>query len=175
MKNEGFTTLSDMTPGSGDNQTNPKPSHVRYHTIGQITILFGIIAGIVLFVTILDSGQSPIFGLGRKQGLDAIQTFVGFGVSLGVSLIFVIPGVICIGVGKIIELIEQGTMSDNPNLSSKPTNDLDHRKEKNEQNQEEEDESVPFFQYVAASGEIDDETSEKDDDKEKDEDKEKGS
>ena len=162
MKNEGFTTLSDMTQGSGDNQTKPKQSHAIYHTIGQITILFGIIAGVVLFVRILDSGQSPVFGLGRKQGLDAIQTFVGFGVSLGVSLIFVIPGVICIGVGKIIELIEQGTMSDIPNLYSKPTNDL----EKNEQNLEEEDESIPF-QYLVALGEIDDETSEKNDDKEK--------
>lgn len=172
MKNEGYTTLSDMTGGSGDNQTKPKTSPVIYHTMGRLAILFGIIAGLVVFLTILDSGQSPLFGFGSRQGLDAKQTFVGFGVCLGISLLFVIPGVICIGVGKMIELIQQGTLSDTANLSSKPTNDLDDSPEENEHHPEVEevaDDSIPF-QHLVALGEIDDEadeTSEKAGDKDK--------
>lgn len=116
--NEGYTTLSDMRPQSGGNETIPEWLNDRYAVIGWITVIFGILAGLVVFVTLLDTAQTPVLGFGIKQALGGKQVFWGFMVSLGVSLLFIVPGTICIGIGKILEWIEKDTVSDNSNLSS---------------------------------------------------------
>lgn len=78
MKNEGHTTLADMTQGSGDNQTKDKRSHVIYRVIGLLAIIFGIIAGFLLFIALLDYAQSASAAFGfRERRLDETQVFWG--------------------------------------------------------------------------------------------------
>lgn len=59
-----------------------------FHTIGIIAILYGIIFGVLIFLE--SFFESPLFG---------------FVLALGVVLFFVVPGVICIGISRIINLL----------------------------------------------------------------------
>lgn len=59
-----------------------------FKTIGIVAILYGIIVGVLIF---LESFlESPPFG---------------FVLALGVGLLFIVPGVICIGISRIINLL----------------------------------------------------------------------
>ena len=59
-----------------------------FKTIGIVAILYGIIVGV--FILLGSFQESPLFG---------------FVLALGVVLLFVVPGVICIGISRIINLL----------------------------------------------------------------------
>ena len=62
-----------------------------FTTIGIVSILYGIIVGMFIL-------------LGTIQ-VDAESFFIGLVLTIGVILLFVIPGVICIGISRIINLL----------------------------------------------------------------------
>ncbi len=62
-----------------------------FKIIGIVAILYGIIVGVFIL-------------MGTIQ-VDAESFFIGFVLTIGVILLFVVPGVICIGISRIINLL----------------------------------------------------------------------
>ncbi len=71
-----------------------KPGH-GYYIIGIITVIFGFMIGVFMFVNIINE-DIPIF----NSGFLLVVTF-------GLSMLFIVPGTICIGVAKIIKLLDK--------------------------------------------------------------------
>lgn len=92
------TMTTDESSSNGDESS--KPGRV-YSAIGVITIIFGIIVGIYLIVK--SSQGVTIFGFESNGEL----TLVEVATALGVSMLFIVPGTICVGVAKIIELLDK--------------------------------------------------------------------
>ena len=103
VPNEGKQTITDDSDGNGYQTRKPDPWNpgLVYHAIGMITIILGIIVGIYLLVTLYN--QQPALFPSSKSEL----TFGEVIIALGASLIFIVPGVICIGVGKVIDLLDK--------------------------------------------------------------------
>ncbi len=88
---------SDGAPlKSSGNGINSGKQGQGYYIIGVITIIFGIIVGIYLIVTITDI-----------VGSSGELTFRVFAIALGVSMLFIVPGVLCIGIAQIIKLLDK--------------------------------------------------------------------
>ena len=97
-----FKSIEDFTGRANEisfgNLSNP---FAIYRIIGITSIIFGVIIGIYLLITFGQSGPIPLLEVNTSL------TFGEFILALGVTMLFVVPGVICIGVGKIIELLDK--------------------------------------------------------------------
>ena len=71
-----------------------------YQLIGIITIIFGAIVGIYLFVAFAE--KQMLFSTSKAE-LTPGEVVIAF----GAAMIFIVPGVICIGIGKIIDLLDK--------------------------------------------------------------------
>ena len=89
------------TNESGDNGIKGRNSGGIYNIIGKITIIFGIIVGIYLIVKF----SQPVQILFSESVAEL--TLGEIAIALGVSILFIVPGTICIGVAKIIELLDK--------------------------------------------------------------------
>ncbi|RKU21630.1 hypothetical protein C6499_21775 [Candidatus Poribacteria bacterium] len=91
---------------TGDWVTNDPDSNgtprIVYHMnmIGIITIIFGIFVGVYLLVQF----SQPVQMFFAQS--DGELTFDEVVVAFGAAMIFIVPGVICIGIGKIIKLLD---------------------------------------------------------------------
>ncbi len=83
-----YQEIERIEPMSND-VANGNPGST-FKTIGIIAILYGIIFG--MFILLNSFPESPLFG---------------FVLALGVVLFFVVPGVICIGISRIINLLDK--------------------------------------------------------------------
>lgn len=83
-----YQEIERIEPMSNDvAERNPGST---FKTIGIVAILYGIVFG--LFILLDSFPESPLFG---------------FILALGIVLFFVVPGVICIGISRIINLLEK--------------------------------------------------------------------
>lgn len=74
-----------------------------FRKIGIVAILYGIIFGVLIFLGSLQ-GSSPLYS--QIDGLGFfIDSAIRFVLALGFALFFVVPGVICIGIARIINLL----------------------------------------------------------------------
>lgn len=71
------------------------------HIIGIITIGFGVVVGIALLIS-FNEPVSLLFAQ-SKAGL----TFTEVAIAFGTTLFYCVPGVFCLGIAKIIELLEK--------------------------------------------------------------------
>ena len=78
-----YQEIERIEPMSND-VTKGNPGST-FKTIGIVAILYGIIVGVFIFLGSFH--ESPLFG---------------FVLALGVVLLFVVPGVICIGISRIL-------------------------------------------------------------------------
>ena len=70
-----------------------------FKAIGIVAIIFGIGVGIYLIYTFVQETQF-------RPGASAVEfTFNQILIGVGVALLFVVPGVICIGISRIIDLL----------------------------------------------------------------------
>ncbi len=72
-----------------------------FKTIGIVAILYGIIGGVFILLGSLQE-LLPLYIDSWSFFIDSAIKFV---LALGFSLIFVVPGVICIGISRIINLL----------------------------------------------------------------------
>ncbi len=72
-----------------------------YQIIGIITIIFGVIVGIYLFVAFAEQ-QQMLFSTSKSE-----LTFGEVVIAFGAAMIFIVPGAICMGIGKIIDLLNK--------------------------------------------------------------------
>ncbi len=99
----GGVRLETDSNGNGTEvgELEPYPSNITYHLIGIITIIFGVIVGIYLFVAFAEQ-QQMLFSTSKSE-----LTFGEVVIAFGAAMIFIVPGVICIGIGKIIGLLNK--------------------------------------------------------------------
>lgn len=72
---------------------------MSFRIVGIVAILFGIGVGIYLIYTFVQETQF-------RPGASADEfTFNQILIGVGVALLFVVPGVICIGISRIIDLL----------------------------------------------------------------------
>ena len=90
-----LSTLEDMR-----SETDSNGSRV-YQIIGIITIIFGVIVGIYLFVAFAEQ-QQMLFSTSKSE-----LTFGEAVIAFGAAMIFIVPGVICIGIDQIIKLLDK--------------------------------------------------------------------
>lgn len=97
-----FKSIEDFT--GRNNEISPgnlsKPLGF-YRIIGITSIIFGIIIGIYSLISFSQSGPIPLLDVNSSLTLGE------FVLALGITLLFVVPGVICVGVGTIIELLQK--------------------------------------------------------------------
>ena len=100
-----LSTLADMR---SENDSNGNGTGYRkagsgtiYQMIGIITIIFGVIVGIYLFVAFAEQ-QQMLFSTSKSE-----LTFGEVIIAFGAAMIFIVPGVICIGISKIIDLLDK--------------------------------------------------------------------
>ena len=72
-----------------------------YHIIGMIATLFGAFIFLYLFVAFAEE-QQMLFSTSKSE-----LTFGEVVIAFGAAMIFIVPGVICIGIGKIIDLLDK--------------------------------------------------------------------
>ena len=99
---QSFKSIEDITGKSNEVSIGSlsKPFAI-YRIIGITSIIFGIIIGIFLLISSSQSGPIPLIDVNSSLTLSE------FVLALGVTLLFVVPGVICIGVGTILELLQK--------------------------------------------------------------------
>ena len=75
------------------------PSGRIYRLVGTFTIIFGIIAFIFLLIGLSDFMDTPTYRYtsGSESFLSALV------ISFSISILFIVPGTICVGVGTIID------------------------------------------------------------------------
>ncbi len=88
----------EVSPG-GDGQP---AQGVILKTLGILTIIFGIAIGIYMIVQFSRPAASMLFSESSAE-----LTFGEVVIAIGVSLLFVVPGALCIGVGKVLALLEK--------------------------------------------------------------------
>lgn len=100
-----LSTLEDMR---SENDSNGNGTGYRkagsgtvYQLIGIITIIFGAIVGIYLFAAFAQQ-QQMLFSTSKSE-----LTVGEVVIALGAAMIFIVPGVICIGISKIIDLLDK--------------------------------------------------------------------
>ena len=108
--------LRDKDPQSttnGSEGNGMKAEKLQLHricyVIGTITTLFGALTFLYLFSELLQLKSTPFFS---SMALTPVKFVIAVVTILGVSMLFVAPGVTCIGVGKLIELIEHDRQED---------------------------------------------------------------
>jgi hypothetical protein len=101
------STLEDMRPEDDSNSNGNGTGYRKagsstvYQLIGIITIIFGVIVGIYLIAAFAEQ-QQMLFSTSKAE-LTPEEVFV----AVGASLLFIVPGVICIGIGKIIDVLNE--------------------------------------------------------------------
>ena len=85
---------------TNDPDSNGTPGKV-HDLIGKSTIIFGIFVGVYLLV----QSSQPVQMFFAKS--DGELTFGEVVIAFGAAMIFIVPGVICIGIGKIIDLLDK--------------------------------------------------------------------
>lgn len=91
-------TRSETDPNGNKTGYRKAGSGTVYQLIGIITIIFGVIVGIYLFVAFAEQ-QQMLFSTSKSE--------LTFGIAFGAAMIFIVPGVICIGIGEIIHLLNK--------------------------------------------------------------------
>ncbi len=74
-----------------------------FKTIGIVAILYGIIVGVFILLGSLQESL-PLYSQIDGWGF-LIDSAIKFVLALGFALFFVVPGVICIGISRIINLL----------------------------------------------------------------------
>lgn len=92
---------SETDPNGNETGYRKAGSGIVYQLIGIITIIFGTIVGIYLFVAFAEQ-QQMLFSTSKSE-----LTFGEVVIAFGAAMIFIVPGVICIGIGKIIDLLNK--------------------------------------------------------------------
>ena len=70
--------------------------------IGIVSIGFGVIAGVAIFIAIISQPGSPDLGVSK-----ASQTISGILSALGMTLFFCALGTFSLGIAKILELLSR--------------------------------------------------------------------
>ena len=82
----------------GNRPKKSLPITQALHIIGTLSIGFGVIAGIAIFISIVSHPESADLGL---------STISGSLPALGITFFFGTLGVLCLGVAKVIELLSK--------------------------------------------------------------------
>ena len=93
--------VNDVTVNQNRKETIGKQAGSKYELVGIISVVFGIIVFIYLLIS-SNQGISVSF-LQFGSGI----SFGELAISFGISLLFIVPGVICIGIGAIFTQLEE--------------------------------------------------------------------
>ena len=90
--------VSESAKRIGNEPTKNLPITKALRIIGTISIGFGVIAGVAIFISIVSHSESADLGF---------STISGSLPALGVMFFFGTLGVLCLGVAKVIELLSK--------------------------------------------------------------------
>lgn len=96
----GGVPLETDSNGNGTEVEKTAPGTI-YYIIGTITILFG--ASIFIYLSVVFADKPQILLTTSMYELTFRDVIIAF----GAAMVFIIPGIICIGIGKIINLLDE--------------------------------------------------------------------
>ena len=94
--------VSESAENISDLPTKSLPITKALHVIGALSIGFGVIAGVAIFISIISQPESPDLGVSETS-----LTISGILSALGMMLFFGALGTFALGIAKILDLLSK--------------------------------------------------------------------